>query len=217
MVRFTWWWFLLFACVYYPLAQAAPFLTKTRTTTIIPQTKPNHPTVVIPRRTTSTKRATIPIDDISKLRGGAAIVTDPATLLDVLFSPRVALKTLSVGLGCFGLELLLFPILFRDTFLNLQGLEMGLATDFLQYWLGIRELFLSLLIWNSASNGTDQVCRMLSTLAFVTLNIPQLYYIIRYGDVFRNSQVKRFMLGFQGFFFCLNGGATIKAWNQKMV
>ncbi|CAJ1931265.1 unnamed protein product [Cylindrotheca closterium] len=140
------------------------------------------------------------------------------TLLDVLFSPRVALKTLAVGLGCFGLELLLFPLLFRDAFLNLQGLEMGLATDFLQYWLGIRELFLSVLLWNSASNGSDQVCRRLSTLAFATLNIPQLYYIVRYGDnLFRNSQVKRFMLGFQGFFFLLNGGATIKAWTQKII
>ncbi|KAL3940015.1 MAG: hypothetical protein SGBAC_005367 [Bacillariaceae sp.] len=151
------------------------------------------------------------------------ITTTITTLLDVLFAPRVALKTLAVGLGCFGIELLFFPTLFRHTFLNLQGLETTtttttttkimsstLATDFLQHLLGCREIFLSIFRWYSASKGTDEACQVLVTLAFVTLSIPQIYYILRF-DVLKNSQVQRFMLGFQGFFFCLNGGATIKA------
>ncbi|CAB9506411.1 expressed unknown protein [Seminavis robusta] len=157
------------------------------------------------RRSVATWKKTQPaLPSLSVPRSvGANPQQTPPSFLDTIFSPQTALKVVAVGLTTFAAQMLLAPDLFVKTYINLEGKDPTIASDFFLMMWAVRELLLALLSWAVATQGTDSLGRFMVTGVFFCLSIPQVFHIVT-KDVLA-AQVKDFLVVFQLAFFLLFG------------
>ena len=133
----------------------------------------------------------------------------PSTAFNGIFTPRNALKSVSIGMLLMAIQFVLF-----ETFLHTDGRETldRHSDEFLLIW-AVREMMVAMLSWAVATHGSSQLCRMAITLVFAGFSIPQLFYptILRGGK----DLASLILAGCQGLYLVYLSIATTNAWVQS--
>jgi hypothetical protein len=127
------------------------------------------------------------------------------------FSPRVALKVISMGCLSFALPALARPTMFRDIFFSATA-ATDLSNDF-QMLFGLRELLDSTMAWLISSLGSDDLWRNCLTAVFFILSPLQTFLLATSAAV--SPDQRAFLVGFQVVIGLYLAITNLLAWTDK--